>query len=102
MNDVLPSIIFQLGLGGVGGFIMGYALKKISKIILVLIGLFIISLVYLGVKGVISINYDALLNGISGLFGIAYAASSWLVQILALVPFAGSFIVGFLIGLKLG
>lgn len=31
MNDVLPSIIFQLGLGGVGGFIMGYALKKISK-----------------------------------------------------------------------
>jgi len=51
---------------------------------------------------VISINYDALLNSISGLFGIAYAASSWLVQILALVPFAGSFIVGFLIGLKLG
>jgi len=102
MNDVLPSIIFQLGLGGVGGFIIGYALKKISKIILVLIGLFIISLVYLGVKGVISINYDALLNSISGLFGIAYAASSWLVQILALVPFAGSFIVGFLIGLKLG
>jgi len=102
MNDIIPSMIFQLGLGGLGGFIIGYALKKISKIILVLIGLFIIALVYLGMKGIISINYDALLESISGLLGMAYTASSLLVQVLALVPFAGSFITGFLIGLKLG
>jgi len=102
MNDIIPSMIFQLGLGGLGGFIIGYALKKISKIILVLIGLFIIALVYLGMKGIISINYDALLESISGLLGMAYTASSLLVQVLAFVPFAGSFITGFLIGLKLG
>jgi uncharacterized membrane protein (Fun14 family) len=102
MNDIIPSMIFQLGLGGLGGFIIGYALKKISKIVLVLIGLFIIALVYLGMKGIISINYDALLESISGLLGMAYTASSLLVQVLALVPFAGSFITGFLIGLKLG
>jgi uncharacterized membrane protein (Fun14 family) len=102
MNDIIPSMIFQLGLGGLGGFIIGYALKKISKIVLVLIGLFIIALVYLGMKGIISINYDALLESISGLLGMAYTASSLLVQVLALVPFAGSFIAGFLIGLKLG
>jgi uncharacterized membrane protein (Fun14 family) len=95
-------MIFQLGLGGLGGFIIGYALKKISKIVLVFIGLFIIALVYLGMKGIISINYDALLESISGLLGMAYTASSLLVQVLALVPFAGSFITGFLIGLKLG
>ncbi len=102
MNDIIPSMIFQLGLGGLGGFIIGYALKKISKIILVLIGLFIIALVYLGMKGIISINYDALLESISGLLGMAYAASSLLVQVIALIPFAGSFVTGFLIGLKLG
>lgn len=102
MSEVLSPIIFQLGLGGVGGFIVGYALKKISKLILVLVGIFIIALIYLGVKGIISINYDALFTAIGELLGAAGAASSWLVHAIALLPFAGSFIAGFVIGFKLG
>lgn len=102
MSEVLSPIIFQLGLGGVGGFIVGYALKKISKLIMVLAGIFIIALIYLGVKGIISINYDALFTAIGELLGVAGAASSWLVHAIALLPFAGSFIAGFVIGFKLG
>ncbi|MEM2202289.1 MAG: FUN14 domain-containing protein [Candidatus Bathyarchaeia archaeon] len=103
MSEVLPSIIFQMGVGGIGGYVLGFALKKFSKLIFV-IGLFIIVLFYLGMKGVmhVSINYDALSKTISNLFHLAGAAISWLAGVVALLPFAGSFIVGFLIGYKLG
>ncbi|MEM2911956.1 MAG: FUN14 domain-containing protein [Candidatus Bathyarchaeia archaeon] len=102
MSQILSPVIFQLGVGGVGGFIVGYALKKISKLILVLIGVFIIALIYLGTKGIISINYEALLTAIGDLLGVTSAASSWLVHTIALLPFAGSFVAGFVIGFKLG
>ncbi len=104
MSEVFPSIIFQLGVGGIGGFILGFTLKKLSKLILLLIGLFIIALLYLGIKGIIhvSINYDALLEAINNFFHWAGSAISWLANVVALLPFAGSFIVGFLLGLKLG
>ncbi|MEM3703060.1 MAG: FUN14 domain-containing protein [Candidatus Bathyarchaeia archaeon] len=104
MSEVFPSMIFQLGVGGVGGFILGYTLKKLSKLIIFLIGLFIVVLLYLGMKGIISvsINYDALLKAINDLFGFTSAAMQWLTHIVALLPFTGSFITGFALGLKLG
>lgn len=102
MSDILPPIIYQLGLGGLGGFILGFALKKLSKLILFLIGLFIALLVYLNIKGVLSLNYEALFNFIRDLLGAVGSALSWLVHTIALLPFAASFVVGFLMGLKLG
>lgn len=102
MSEVLPPIVYELGIGGIGGFVVGYALKKISKLILILIGLFIAVLIYLGIKGVISVNYEALFTFISNLFGLAGNAISWFVHTIALLPFAASFIVGFLLGFKLG
>jgi ABC-type dipeptide/oligopeptide/nickel transport system permease subunit len=39
MSAALPSVVYQLGVGGIGGFIVGYTIKKISKLIVVLIGL---------------------------------------------------------------
>ncbi|MGB9854084.1 MAG: FUN14 domain-containing protein [Candidatus Bathyarchaeales archaeon] len=102
MSEILYPIIYQLGIGGIGGFIMGFALKKISKLLLVLIGIFIIALIYLGAKGIISINYEALFTAIGNLLGMAGSAFSWLIHVIALIPFAGSFIVGFVIGFKLG
>jgi uncharacterized membrane protein (Fun14 family) len=104
MSEIFPSIIFQLGVGGIGGFILGFTLKKLSRFILLLIGLFIVVLLYLGMKGIIhvSINYYALVKAISDFLGWAGTAISWLTSVVALLPFAGSFIVGFLLGLKLG
>lgn len=102
MSEVLPSIIFQLGVGSIGGFILGFTIKKLSKLILFLIGLFVIILLILGVKGIININYDALFRAISDLFGWAGTALAWLANVIALIPFTGSFILGFILGLKLG
>jgi uncharacterized membrane protein (Fun14 family) len=102
MSEILPSIGFQLGAGGIGGFIVGYAIKKLSKLIAIIIGLFVVALIYLGTQGIISINYTALWNALSGSLGKVGSAFSWLVGVVSLLPFAGSFIVGFLLGFKIG
>jgi uncharacterized membrane protein (Fun14 family) len=102
MSEIVSPLAFQLGVGGVGGFIVGYALKKLSKLILVLIGLFVLALIYLSTQGVININYDSLWNALSGLIGIGGSVFSWLIGVISLLPFAASFVAGFLLGLKLG
>jgi uncharacterized membrane protein (Fun14 family) len=86
----------------VGGFIVGYALKKISKLIVVLIGLFFLVLLYLGYSGIISINYDKLLEAIGNGLGLGGQAAQWLIGIISVLPFVGSFALGFLFGFKMG
>jgi len=102
MSEIFPSLGYQLGIGGIGGFIVGYAAKKLSKLIVIVLGLFLVALLYLGVRGIISINYDALWNALANSLGMAESAFSWIVGVISLLPFAGSFLVGFLLGFKLG
>ncbi len=102
MYEVLPSLGFQLGAGAIGGFIAGYALKKISKLVAIIIGLFLIALIYLGTQNIISINYNALFDAVASLFGSASSAFSMFIGIISLLPFAGTFIVGLLLGFKMG
>lgn len=105
MSEIVSPLVFQLGIGGVGGFIVGYALKKITKLIVILIGLFIIALLYLSTRGIININYEVLWSEVSGLVGSAGSAGgvfSWLAGLISIIPFLGSFAVGFLLGFKAG
>ena len=98
MSAVLTPVAYQVIIGGVGGFVVGYLLKKIRKLIMIVVGVLIIALLYLGTTGTIT-NYGDLWNSLSGVFG---QAASWLVGFISLLPFIGSFIVGFLLGFKLG
>ncbi|MEM2105827.1 MAG: FUN14 domain-containing protein [Candidatus Bathyarchaeia archaeon] len=102
MSELISPLVYQLGIGGIGGFIVGFALKKLSKLIIILLGLFIVALIYLSTQGIININYEVLWRAVSNLFGLAGGAFSWFVHVLSLVPFIGSFIAGFLLGFKLG
>lgn len=102
MSEILSPLGFQLGVGGIGGFIVGYAIKKISKLIIIVMGLFLIALLYLGTQSIISINYGALWKAIEGSLGLAGEAASWIIGLISILPFAGSFLVGFLLGFKLG
>jgi uncharacterized membrane protein (Fun14 family) len=45
MSAITP-LIYQVGIGGIGGFIAGYAFKKLLKIVAVIVGLFILALIY--------------------------------------------------------
>lgn len=44
MSEVLLQLGFPVGIGAAGGFIAGHAVKKISKLIAVIVGLFIAAL----------------------------------------------------------
>lgn len=102
MSEVVGPVAAQLGLGGVGGFFVGYALKKLAKIIAILLGLGIVVLLYLSQTGYIQVNYDKLSEATSRLLGAAGQAQAWLTPLLANLPFAGSFLLGFALGFKKG
>jgi uncharacterized membrane protein (Fun14 family) len=98
MSEVLPPIAYQLGLGGFGGFLVGYILKKVIKIAIV-IGAVVLVLVYFAYRDVIGVNYNELIGSVSG-----YVGSAWefLTPLLSNLPFIGSFILGLMLGLKAG
>ena len=102
MSEVISPIIYQLGAGGILGFVAGYAIKKLLKILAVIAGLFALALIYLGYTGIISVNYEKLTEAIEGLMGDLGGASQWVSPIVANLPFAGSFLVGAALGLKKG
>ena len=100
--SALTPLAYQLGIGGVGGFIAGYALKKLMKIVAIVIGLFILALVYLGYKGIITINYGELGNAVSSGLGLSGQAAELITPIIAHLPFAGAFGLGLFLGFKMG
>ncbi|MEM3700151.1 MAG: FUN14 domain-containing protein [Candidatus Bathyarchaeia archaeon] len=102
MSEIISPLAYQLGLGGIGGFIVGYAVKKLSKLIAILIGLFIIALIYLSTQGILSINYERLFDSLKNALGLVGQAAEWFISLISLLPFMGSFVVGFLLGFKLG
>lgn len=102
MSEIIGPVVYELGLGAVGGFVVGFALKKIAKIFLIVIGVFIAALLYLGASDIININFGALWNAVGSWLGGAGAAASFLIGLIALIPFIGSFAIGFFLGFKLG
>jgi len=65
-SDILMNILYQLGGGFIMGFAVGYALKKLVKLALVVLGIFVMALLYLSNKGIIDVNYDVLAKEVEG------------------------------------
>jgi len=101
LSELIIPIVYQVGVGGIGGFFVGYLVRKVAKIVAFFLGIFLLSLISLAYVGAISMNYDALTEVLSKLT-IPEQAAELLMPILANLPFAGSFIIAFLIGLKKG
>ncbi|RJS93403.1 hypothetical protein CW705_01625 [Candidatus Bathyarchaeota archaeon] len=102
MSELLSPLVYQLGIGGILGFFAGYAIKKLTKLVAAVIGTLALLLIYLGYEGIIAINYDVLIEKIQGLLGIVGEAPNIITPIISSLPFAGSFLAGAALGLKLG
>jgi uncharacterized membrane protein (Fun14 family) len=102
MSELAVPFIYQLGTGGIGGFIVGYAFKKLMKLVAIIAGLFFAALIYLGYQGIISINYGKLEESARNLLGVSGQATQWFLPIILHLPFFSTFIIGFLLGMKLG
>jgi uncharacterized membrane protein (Fun14 family) len=63
--DMLTSISGTIGGGFIGGVLLGYALKKVVKLIAVIVGLFIAGLAYLQYQQIASVNWNKVEGTIS-------------------------------------
>lgn len=111
MEFDLGYIASSVGFGGIAGFLIGYAIKKVVKITLILIGLFIAALAYLGYQGIISINWDRLVSGASNATGgvgnatgqVTGAGDQFANTLVNIgIPFTGTFAAAFVFGFMKG
>jgi uncharacterized membrane protein (Fun14 family) len=63
-NNVTP-----IAVGGIAGFLAGYAIKKVIKIVLVIAGLMIVAYVALGYQEYVSVDWSKIEEAGSGLMG---------------------------------
>jgi len=72
-----PAALF-FGAGGIG-FVFGYAVKKVAKILAVVLGLFFIGLAYMDYNGWVKVNWQAVSNSTNA------AATSGMHQVITIV-----------------
>ena len=96
------SELASLSMLGIAGFLIGYAIKKLIKLFLFIVGLFLLALVGLEHLGAIKIYYDKLGEALISALGIM---QRWLPEIIPALSdlfYSISFGAGFLLGLMKG
>jgi uncharacterized membrane protein (Fun14 family) len=58
-NSIMP-FVSTIGFGGIAGFFVGFALKRIMKILAVIAGVFFAALLYLESQHIVNVNWDKL------------------------------------------
>jgi len=96
------SLLSWVGIGGFSGFLIGYAIKKFLKLLLILLGLFLLILVALEYKGIVKIDYAKLSEAMFQTANKLVQLFPELLQALSLISYSSSFLLGFLLGFKLG
>ncbi|MEB3861155.1 MAG: hypothetical protein GSR84_02915 [Desulfurococcales archaeon] len=102
-EDIMTALLFQVSGGALLGFASGYAAKKLLKLALLVLGVMTGGLLLLEYKGIINVNYDALVASVEEAMGVVEATGESLkAHIIANVPFASSFLAAFALGFKYG
>ena len=99
MIELLPQLIWSLGIGGFSGFLIGFALKKVIKFLMVLVGLYLLSLFYLVDTEVITINNTKLLETS---LSIISQITNFFLGTIPILTISGSFTLGLIIGITRG
>jgi uncharacterized membrane protein (Fun14 family) len=58
-NSIMP-FVSTIGFGGIAGFLVGFALKRIMKILAVIAGVFFAALMYMESQHIVNVNWDKL------------------------------------------
>jgi uncharacterized membrane protein (Fun14 family) len=77
-NSIMP-FVSTIGFGGIAGFLVGFALKRIMKILALIAGVFFAALLYLESQHIVNVNWDKLQiisNSILSTIGTATNATS--------------------------
>jgi uncharacterized membrane protein (Fun14 family) len=105
--DNISSVGAVVGGGFFGGLLLGYALKKVFKLIAVVVGLFIAGLAYLQYQQLASVNWDKIENTNTKLANtITNTFNDYNIETLATtnlgIPFTGGMSAGFAVGFMKG
>lgn len=104
LSAVWP-LVEQVGFGAIAGFIAGYALKKVGKVVAIVLGLLFIAVQLLAWSGFISVNWGVVQQRVDPMLTGESLQGTWssLVGLLTYnVPFAAAFVPAFILGLKRG
>ena len=99
MFDFFTQLLLSLGIGGFGGFFIGLVTKKIIKILMIFVGLYLFSLFYLMNLEIITIDLTKILAESSD---IITQIIKFLLTTLPYLPISGSFTLGFVLGITKG
>ncbi|WP_457601408.1 FUN14 domain-containing protein [Hydrogenivirga sp.] len=98
MEDLFgQEVVKELGFGGALGFLAGFTLKRVFKLIAFILGLYLLSLIWLADNGLITVNWDAFGRFVAGFFS---SFESFAKNAVRTVSFGGSFAAGFVLGMK--
>ena len=84
------------------GFGVGFAIKKILKLLLVILGVFFVGLQYLSFQGFIDINYDRFESVFTNAIGMMSTGLDLPSFLTMNIPFMASFGLGLAVGFKKG
>lgn len=104
LTSVLPYVQ-QLTFGAVAGFIAGYALKKVGKVLAIVLGLLFVALQLLAWSGFISVDWGVIQRQVDPLLQGDSLNRSWrglLAMLTYNIPFAAAFVPAFIWGVKRG
>ena len=91
------DIIVDIGYAGFAGFVVGFAVRRVLNFFLLLLGLYILSLMWLSSKGIVEVNWGQAFVLFKGMFE---GFSEFVQGLIRKLAFAGSFAVGFALGFR--
>lgn len=101
MTVELHQLGVEVGAGGLLGLLVGYASKKLAKLVAILAGLHLAFLAFLQTEGVVSVQWGTLARVAAEIEG-AYRVPDYLLGVIGVVPLGAGFATGLLIGFKKG
>jgi uncharacterized membrane protein (Fun14 family) len=107
VDETLPwlPLASQLGVGGLAGFSVGYALKKVGKLFALLLGALFMVMQWLAFEGLVTVHWGELEARLNPLLESESISEAWR-RLLSVfthnLPFAGAFVPGMLVGVRKG
>ncbi|WP_158056338.1 FUN14 domain-containing protein [Halorussus halophilus] len=94
----------EFGSGALIGGIMGFAAKKVAKLIAVLVGIELALFKFLESRGILTVDWEKLTAGMLKIGESAQNGTppSWMMTILSTLSIGAGFTGGFLVGFKKG
>ena len=103
-NNLLPEPLGGIGFGGIVGFSLGFATKKLGKVLLVVGGVLIAVLQILAWLDLVVVDWNAVQRSATDVWHTpqgSLAERAWAI-LSSNLPFGGGFVAGFSLGFRMG